>query len=156
MLNKSILALGMSVIVLSLADEAGSHCQIPCGIYNDHARVLEMWEHYTTIDKSVRKIKALAGKADAQSANQLARWVHNKEQHAEKIIRIISDYFLAQKIKPVPESDKQGYKKYLKQLRDHHSVLVAAMKCKQSADLGEVSELARSLGPLKKYWPAKK
>jgi nickel superoxide dismutase len=44
-------------------------------------------------------IAELAGKSDAQSQNQLVRWVMNKENHAQKIISTISDYFLTQRVK---------------------------------------------------------
>ena len=67
------------------------------------------------------------GKKDAKSANQLNRWVAAKEDHASKIQKIIAEYFLTQRIKPSSE-------KYGALLKGAHSVMVAAMKCKQGAD----------------------
>jgi nickel superoxide dismutase len=135
-----------------LAERASAHCQIPCGIYDDAARVAQIREDITTIEKSVKLINELAGKSDAQSRNQLTRWVMNKEHHAEKIIRTVSDYFLAQKIKPVSKNDKKVYWAYLDQLVRHHAVIAAAMKCKQSADPASVKALAQAVGGIAKFW----
>ena len=44
---------------------AGAHCQIPCGIYDDHARVQALLEDADTVIKSARLINELAGKTDA-------------------------------------------------------------------------------------------
>ena len=52
---------------------AHSHCQLPCGIYDDHARVHSMLEDADTIQKTVILIKENSGKNDAQSNNQLVR-----------------------------------------------------------------------------------
>ena len=134
-----------AVALLGLAPRAQAHCQVPCGIYDDHNRVHQMREDLTTIKKAVKQIKALAKKKDAQSKNQLTRWVVTKEQHAEKIIRTISDYFMAQKIKP----GKKGYKNKLVR---HHKVMIAAMKCKQSVDDKAVANLGKALDAIAKYW----
>jgi nickel superoxide dismutase len=108
-----------------------------------------MREDLTTIDKATKQIKALARKKDAQSKNQLVRWVVTKEQHAERIIRTISDYFMAQKIKP----KAKGYKAMLVK---HHKVMIAAMKCKQTTDGKAVASLRKALDGIAKYWPAGK
>ena len=50
---------------------AASHCQIPCGIYDDHAEVKAMLQDAETVEKSVRLINELAGKTDVQSQNQM-------------------------------------------------------------------------------------
>lgn len=139
--------------VLGLAGSAVAHCQIPCGIYDDHTRVHLMREDVTTIAKSVKEIGALAGKTDAQSINQAVRWVMNKDVHAEKIIRTISDYFLTQKLAPAPASDKKAHAAYLEKLARHHAVMVAAMKCKQSAKPDAVKALEKALDGIEGYWP---
>ena len=71
-----------------------THCQIPCGIYDDYARIKSMLEDADTIIKSAKLIADLAGKSDAQSQNQRARWVMNKEKNAQHNTSTISDYFL--------------------------------------------------------------
>ena len=125
-----------------------AHCQIPCGIYDDHARVQAMLEDAATIKKSVRLIRELASKKDPQSHNQQVRWVMNKEKHAQNIIATISDYFLTQRVKP-KQSD------YLERLVKHHTVIVAAMKAKQHAEAAYVDQLQQSLEALLPYYPKK-
>lgn len=125
---------------------AYSHCQIPCGIYDDYARVQSMLEDAATVEKSTRLIVELAGKSDAQSQNQLVRWVMNKEQHAQKIISTIGNYFLTQRIKP-------DQKDYLERLQKHHEVILAAMKAKQNVDMKYVKALLKSIESLSPYYP---
>ena len=126
-----------------------AHCQIPCGIYDDHARVLEMLEDAATTRKSVMLISELSGKSDAQSNNQIVRWVLNKENHAQNVISTISDYFLTQRVKA-----KQ--KDYVERLKKHHAVIVAAMKVKQNADMKHVDALEASIKELLPYYPEHK
>jgi nickel superoxide dismutase len=76
-----------------------AHCQVPCGVYGDAARFTQMLEDQTTIAKAIAQINDLADTKDAQSANQLSRWVSTKEDHANKIQKIIAEYFLTQRIK---------------------------------------------------------
>jgi len=146
----------MLVGLLATPRVARGHCQIPCGIYDDHARVQMMREDIVTITKAVGEIAALSKKRDPQSMNQLTRWVMNKEHHAERIIRTISDYFLTQKIKPTDPRDRAGHAKYLEMLARHHAVMVAAMKCKQSASPDGVKALKRAVDGVAGYWPAGK
>jgi len=132
-----------------LSENVLAHCQIPCGIYNDHARVEAMLEDVDTIEKSIQLITALSGKTDAQSQNQLVRWVMNKEMHAQKIIATISDYFLTQRVKP-------DQKDYAERLAAHHAVIVAAMKAKQNADMKFATHLRQRIEALAAYYPASK
>lgn len=144
---KSILvAISFVALAAILPQQVFAHCQIPCGIYDDHARVQEMLEDVTTIEKSVKLIAELSGKSDAQSQNQLVRWVMNKEKHAQNIISTISDYFLTQRVK-----SKQ--KDYVERLTNHHTVIVAAMKAKQNADMAHVDALKKSVQALSPYYP---
>ena len=137
------------------SSNAYAHCQVPCGIYDDHARVHAMREDVTTIAKAVKKVQSLSGKGDAQSINQMVRWTNTKEAHAEKIIRTVSDYFLTQKIKPAPTSDKAKYAAYLEKLARHHAVMKAAMKCKQKVSPEAVKALSQALNAIEAYWPKK-
>lgn len=126
---------------------ASAHCQVPCGIYDDAARVARLKEDATTIGKATGQITALAGKHEAQAFNQAARWVVTKEAHASHIIEVVSEYFLTQKVKPLAPSDP-GYDGYLKKLADHHAVMVAAMKTKQNADSTYVAALNSAIDAL--------
>ena len=136
-------------LVLVVPQPANAHCQIPCGIYDDHARVQSMLEDAATVEKSARLIGELAGKTDAQSQNQLIRWVMNKETHAQKIIATISDYFLTQRVKP-------SQKDYVERLKNHHAVILAAMKAKQQSDSKYAKALTQSIEVLLPYYPEHK
>lgn len=138
-----VLMASNSIITLQ---PVAAHCQIPCGIYDDHARVQMMLEDAQTVEKSMKLIAELAGKTDAQSQNQLVRWVNNKELHAQKIIETICDYFMTQRIKP-SQSD------YAERLAKHHSVILLSMKTKQSVDLEHVNALKEAISALLKYYP---
>ncbi|MBA4369237.1 MAG: superoxide dismutase, partial [Desulfobacterium sp.] len=106
-------------IVFGFSNIVNAHCQIPCGIYDDHANIQTMLQDSATIMKAIQSIADLSGKADAQSQNQIIRWVMNKEKHAQNIIFIISDYFLTQRV-------KTSQKDYVERLKKHHSVMIAA------------------------------
>lgn len=66
----AVIALGMSLTQV-LPRSGYAHCQIPCGIYDDAARVKSMLEDAATMEKSIKLIAELAGKSDEQSQNQL-------------------------------------------------------------------------------------
>ncbi len=109
-----------------------AHCEVPCGIYDDGARLTELKEDQSTIAKAIAQIVELSGEHDANGHdanrhNQLARWVTTKETHATNTQHLIAQYFMTQKIKA---DDKH----YVDKLTAAHGVMVAAMKCKQSAD----------------------
>lgn len=65
--------LGFVVSRFALTQTALARCQIPWGIYDDHARGPSMLEDVATIAKAVDAIADLSGKSDAQSQNQLVR-----------------------------------------------------------------------------------
>lgn len=135
----------LSATLAFLPATVNAHCQIPCGIYDDGARVVEMLEDASTVEKAVALIAELSGKTDAQSQNQLVRWVMNKEQHAENIISIISDYFLTQRVKPSQDD-------YVERLTKHHAVMIAAMKAKQNASMETVEALYDAIQAVGPYY----
>lgn len=154
---KKYLVTGVSILGLAVAATAlisavypartQAHCQVPCGIYDDGARIARLREDATTIAKAIKNINELAGKHEAQALNQAVRWIDTKEVHASHIIQVVSEYFLTQKVKTVaPGAD--GYDGYLKKLADHHAVMVAAMKAKQSADPGTADKLQGAIDAL--------
>jgi len=154
LISLSTIGIAILVTVALLAVhqvEAEAHCQVPCGVYDDAARIKHMKEDATTIAKAIANINDLAGKQDAHAFNQATRWVVTKEAHASDIISTVSEYFLTQKVKPVaPGSD--GYEVYLKKLADHHAVMVAAMKTKQSADPATVATLNKAIDKLATHY----
>ncbi len=117
-----------------------SHCEVPCGIYDDKMRVKMIAEHITTIEKAMRQIQELS-KQEPTNHNQIVRWVVNKEKHAEEIQHIISQYFLTQRITFPAKEDSEAVKSYQLKLFLCHSLLVQAMKSKQTVDLAHVEKL---------------
>jgi len=115
------------LVLLGAQGLATAHCELPCGIYDDQMRFEGMLEDHQTVRKAMDQINALAGKNDAQSLNQLTRWVATKESHATKTQQTIAQYFMTQRIKPKDP-------KYVGKLTAAHAVMLAAMKCKQTVD----------------------
>lgn len=124
--------------------QSKAHCEIPCGIFGDSVRVALLYEHFTTIEKSMNMINELSAK-EKPDYNQLVRWVNNKEEHALKVQEIVSQYFLHQRIKPTSSDDAEAYKKYVKQLELLHHILVFAMKSKQTTDVVNVETMREKL-----------
>ncbi len=79
----------------------------------------------------MKKITELEG---GKNANQLVRWVTNKEKHAELLQEIVTQYFMTQRIK----LDAADYDKKITAL---HKMLVFSMKCKQTTDTTNVEKL---------------
>jgi nickel superoxide dismutase len=147
--NLLTLTLTAAAAFMLLPQSAQAHCQVPCGIYDDAARVTAMLEDAATVEKAVKLIGELSGKTDAQSQNQIVRWVTNKEKHAQNIISTISDYFLTQRVKPSQED-------YIVRLTGHHAVIIAAMKAKQNADAASAASLKAAIEAIAGYYPAHK
>lgn len=114
------------------------HCQVPCGIYDDAVRIVTIKEDFTTISKAMVEIKTLSAKNDPQSLNQLNRWIVTKEEHATNIQKVVSDYFLTQRVK----SKNKNYDRHLRFL---HELLVSAMKCKQTVESKNIDNGLKSL-----------
>ena len=75
-----------------------AHCQVPCGIYDDPARVTQLLEDVSTIRKAVNEITSLHSleTTTATQSNQLIRWVMTKENHASSMITTLAEYFMVQ------------------------------------------------------------
>ena len=121
------------VIPTLMASSAAAHCEMPCGIYTDSLRFSMMREDADTIEKAMNEITNLERKKPVQH-HQLVRWIDTKEDHANKVQEIVSQYFLTQRI-------HEDNKNYVEQLKVLHQLLVTAMKCKQSTDLANVKKL---------------
>lgn len=115
-----------------------AHCEIPCGIYNDQMRIHLIEEHITTVEKSIKKIAELS---KDKNSNQLVRWVLNKDNHADKIQNIVTQYFMTQRIKFVSKENSKLHAKYIKEITLLHQLLIYAMKTKQSLDLANIKKL---------------
>jgi nickel superoxide dismutase len=137
-----ILVILFSMVIASPKLEA--HCQVPCGIYDDQMRINMMLEHITTIEKSMNRISVLSGEKPL-NFNQIVRWVTTKENHAEEMSRIITDYFMAQRIQPTPPVEGGPYSTYQNRLELLHGLLVLTMKSKQDIDLAVVNKMRAML-----------
>jgi len=149
--RKPIAVVCILAVVAILASIAYSHCQIPCGIYNDQLRFDTIAEHITTIEKSMKLITELSGQ-DKPNMNQIVRWVQNKEGHADEISHIVSYYFMAQRVKLPAEGNTKAQNEYVKKLTLLHRMLVYSMKAKQTTDLANVEQLKSSLNEFHKVY----
>tara|TARA_A100001011_G_C14075249_1_gene742092 strand:- start:227 stop:724 length:498 start_codon:yes stop_codon:yes gene_type:complete len=117
-----------------------AHCQVPCGIYDDALRVISMHEDFETINKAMNEINQLQQKSEKANLNQIVRWINTKEEHATRIQKTISEYFLIQRVKVKNNSDKSAYSDYTKKLETLHQLMVIAMKCKQNISQEHVNK----------------
>jgi len=135
----------------------GGHCQVPCGIFDDPKLVAELKEAVATVTKAVAQVNELfAGGMTAQTFNQATRWVNTKEEHCGKIITLMAEYCLCQRVKPVgaPGSPFTCDSDFMDALKAHHAVMQAAMKAKQSSDPAAPEALATAVeGCCKMYMP---
>ncbi len=138
---KKIKQLLIVVLLTVIGLQSYAHCEIPCGIYDDELRITLLYEHFTTIEKSIKSMNELKGSDDI---NQQVRWIMNKEEHAKKVQEIVSQYFLHQRIKVVGP-DHEEFNKYQSELTLLHHILVYAMKTKQTNDLAFVEKLRSTL-----------
>jgi len=136
----------------------GGHCQVPCGIFDDPKLVAELKEAVATITKATAQINEIfGGQLSPQSFNQATRWVNTKEEHCSKIITLIAEYCLAQRVKPIsdPKTPFKAEDEFIEALKAHHAAMQAAMKCKQSADASAPEKLAADIDLMcKMYTPA--
>ena len=131
------------IYVFAAASPLLAHCEVPCGIYTDDARFVALEEDLKTIEKAMGQIHELVGKIDVQSANQLARWVATKEDHANKIQYVVTQYFMTQRLQVPP--DEAEMEIYTTKLVLLHKILRGAMKCKQTVDIAQVAQVRELL-----------
>lgn len=141
---KSAIQALVLVAFLQIPTQTKAHCEVPCGIYNDSARIQMLYEHITTIERSMAMIKKIET-AENLDYNQLVRWVNTKEQHAEKIQDIVYQYFMTQRLKPIGKENKKAYNKYIEQITLSHKILIYAMKAKQSIDEEYIKKLRETV-----------
>merc|ERR1711879_19888 len=91
------------------------------------------------------KINETYAESSAQNFNQMIRWVNTKEEHACKIITLISEYCLCQRVKKdIFPSDVE----YVQALKSHHAVMQAAMRAKQNVSLTFADALDHSISDM--------
>ena len=138
--------IGLTAVVLcgllGVSGPVRSHCEIPCGIYDDELRAKLIDEHIGTVEKSMKQIAELS-RAAQPNHNQLVRWIGNKEKHAGEIQHIVTQYFMTQRVKPADPADAAAHHKYVAQVTLLHRMLIHAMKAKQTTDLAHVEALRK-------------
>lgn len=148
------LALTLATVLFSLSatPQVNAHCQVPCGIYTDDTVLKDLHTHQATIAKAMVQITELSKDA-GKNANQLTRWIINKDEHATKIQNTMTHYFLAQRIKLAEaESNKESY---LKKITLAHQIIVLSMKCKQSTDPQVAEKLHKAIDAFTKAYTHK-
>ena len=150
-ITRKVVLLAVLAVGVVFGSLAYSHCQIPCGIYDDDMRLKQIAEHITTIEKSMKQIELLM-EQEPPNANQVVRWVNNKEDHANQLSEIVTYYFMAQRIKIPPAGDAKANAAYVKKLTLLHQMLVYSMKARQTTDLSNVHELRHLLEDFSKAY----
>jgi len=107
-------------------------------------RIQMILENVTTIEKSMYQIISIENDKP-YNANQLVRWITNKEQHANKLQETVSQYFMTQRIKP-------GDEDYQEKLATLHEMLILSMKCKQTTDVANVDQLRKLVAKFEKLY----
>merc|ERR1711908_263229 len=115
----------------------GGHCQVPCGIFDDPKLVADVKEAIATITKAMVQINELSATVNALNINQMTRWVNTKEERCSKIITLMSEYCLCQRVKPVsdPKTPFKSEADYISALQA--SSKVAEGTCAPSQTMGE-------------------
>ncbi|CAE7203599.1 TU20, partial [Symbiodinium sp. KB8] len=133
----------------------GGHCQVPCGIFDDPKLVADMKEAAATIKKAMVQIGELSANMTPLNINQMTRWVNTKEEHAGKIISLVSEYCLCQRVKPVsdPKTPFSSEADFIAALQCHHQVMLAAVKCKQNVDPALADALDAAVAEMGKMCP---
>ena len=135
------------IATLFVSTTLRAHCQLPCGIYGDELKFIELEQHIETIHKAGAQIRSIASKdsLSAQEQQQIVRWTTNKEDHAQKIIDEVANYFLAQRI--ALEADH-----YEEKIELLHHIILFAMKSKQSTESEPPKILSTKLSMLKELY----
>lgn len=107
--------------------QLSAHCQMPCGIYHDDI-VYDLIDQY--VETMYKGISVLNNSkfSNPSERNAFVRWVMEKDKASDQAAKLISEYFLQQKIKP-GESDTT------KRLISAHKLLFMLVTIKQNADL---------------------
>jgi nickel superoxide dismutase len=145
--NFKLLLLSL-ISIVGFVPAAYSHCQIPCGIYDDPARFEQISEHIKTVEKSMKQIVELSQK-DKPNFNQIVRWVRNKEVHADNISEILTHYFMSQRLKPVKKNHGEEYEQYVRKLTLLHEMLFYSMKAKQTTETKHIEKIKTLLEEFK-------
>jgi nickel superoxide dismutase len=143
-MKKLVFPIIVLLFSFGLFQKSYAHCEIPCGIYGDELRIAMLYEDILTIEKSMDKITELSA-AEKLDIMTITRWTMAKEDHANKIQDVVSQYFITQRIKLPEVTEGPEFEKYENQLALLHQLIVYAMKAKQTTDKTYIEKLRKSL-----------
>lgn len=103
------------------------HCQMPCGIYHDDMVYDQIDQYVETMYKAIHELEESKFSTPWEKS-QFVRWVMVKEKESDDAAKLLTTYFLQQKIKP----DEQDTAKKLAVL---HKLLFLTMQIKQHIDV---------------------
>merc|ERR1719350_951549 len=100
------------------------------------------------------EIGVLSSALSALNINQMTRWVNTKEEHCGKIIALMSEYCLCQRVKPIgdPKTPFKSEADYIAALQSHHKVMTVAVKCKQTVDPANADALDGAVAEMSKMY----
>jgi ubiquitin len=129
----------------------GGHCQVPCGIFDDPLIVKEIQQACETIRKAMVQAKELHASisSDPLALNQSVRWINTKEEHCSKIITLVAEYCLCQRVKKEIFANEE---EYVQALKSHHAVMQSAMKAKQTLDVAACNALENAVHEFSKMY----
>ena len=100
-----------------------------------------------TIRKSIvqaTELHATSG-SDLHAQNQLTRWILTKEEHAQKIITLVANDCLCQRVKAeIFDTDEE----YVQALKLHHAVMQCAVKTKQQVNTAACDALDHAIADM--------
>jgi len=144
-----------ALLIAAISPRAAlAHCEIPCGIYDDALRITLIREHIDTVEKSMKTIVSLSAEGE-KNYNQLVRWITNKDEHADEIQHIVSQYFMTQRIKPAA-GPGAGHDAYVAKLTLLHQLLIEAMKSKQTLEQEHIDRMRTLVDSFEKLYFEKK
>ncbi len=160
--NAHVIAGAVQQAQVAIAAVGTAHCEIPCGIYDDHAQIAAMRLDAKTVGKANAQLISLMSDAMfagdpvaiAQHANTMMRWVIVKEEHSKKIQHTVAWYFMTQRVQRPADEDADAMQKYYTQLAAFDAVSTAAMKASQSTDESSHEALLAAIDVVAPWYPA--
>eukprot|EP00405_Crypthecodinium_cohnii_P016022 CAMPEP_0206461754 /NCGR_PEP_ID=MMETSP0324_2-20121206/25558_1 /ASSEMBLY_ACC=CAM_ASM_000836 /TAXON_ID=2866 /ORGANISM="Crypthecodinium cohnii, Strain Seligo" /LENGTH=85 /DNA_ID=CAMNT_0053933753 /DNA_START=382 /DNA_END=640 /DNA_ORIENTATION=+ len=85
----------------------------------------------------------------------MTRWINTKEEHASKIITLVASTLPAREARQRPKTPFKSEEDFVAALQSHHSVMLKAVKCKQTVDPANADALESAVKEMgKMYLPA--
>lgn len=105
-----------------------SHCQMPCGIYHDDMVYDQIDQYVETMYKAIHELEE-SKFSSPWERSQFVRWVMVKEKESDDAAKVLTTYFLQQKMKPDEQPETA------KRLAVLHKLLFLTMQIKQHIDI---------------------